>query len=51
MNPLKEDDRSGKHDRHEDEEPQLVPPDIDTDQGDEGKKQRTDLPPAMPPMI
>jgi hypothetical protein len=53
MNLSKEDNvnRAEKHDHPEGEEPQLVPPDLDTDEGDEEKKEGTDLPPAMPPMI
>jgi hypothetical protein len=49
MNLPKEDDRAD--DRPEGEEPKLVPPDIDTDEGDKEKKEGIDLPPAMPPMI
>jgi hypothetical protein len=53
MNPSKEDNvnPADKRDRAEDEEPQLVPPDLEIDEGDEKKNKGTDLPPAMPPMI
>jgi hypothetical protein len=40
-----------KHDRADDEEPKLVPPDLDIDEGDEEKNEGTDLPPAMPPKV
>jgi hypothetical protein len=51
MNPSKEDNvkRAEKHDRPE--EPQLVPPDLDIDEGDEEKKEGTNLPPGMPPKV
>ena len=53
MKPSTEDsvNRAGKNDRPNDEEPQLVPPDLDIDEGDETKKEETDLPPAMPPKV
>jgi hypothetical protein len=53
MNPSKEGNVNppDKHNRPEDEEPQLVPSDLDVDEGEEEKEKRTDLPPAMPPMI
>jgi hypothetical protein len=44
-----------KNDRPDDEEPQLVPPDldlgIDSDEGEEAKKEGTGMPPAMPPKV
>jgi hypothetical protein len=43
--------RTEKNDRPDDEEPQLVPPDLEIDEGDEAKKEGTELPPAMPPKV
>jgi hypothetical protein len=45
--------RAEKNDRPDDEEPQLVPPDLDLEieEGDEAKKEGTGLPPAMPPKV
>jgi hypothetical protein len=47
--------RAEKNDRPDDEEPQLVPPDldlgVDIEEGDEAKKEGTGLPPAMPPKV
>ena len=47
--------RAEKNDRPDEEEPQLVPPDLDLDldieEGDEAKKEETGLPPAMPPKV
>jgi hypothetical protein len=45
--------RAEKNDRPDDEEPQLVPPDLDLDieEGEEAKKAGTGLPPAMPPKV
>jgi hypothetical protein len=53
MKPSKEDNvnRAEEHDRPDDEEPQLVPPDLDIDEGDEAKKEGAELPPAMPPKV
>jgi hypothetical protein len=53
MNPLKEDkeNRGEKHDRADEEETRLVPPDIDIEEGDEEKNEETDMPPAMPPKV
>jgi hypothetical protein len=53
MNPSKEGkvNPADKHDRPEDQEPRLVPTDLDIEEGDEEKNKGTDLPPAMPPMI
>ena len=44
--------RFEKNDHPDDEEPQLVPPDLDLDveEGDEAKKEGTGLP-AMPPKV
>ena len=39
-----------RHDRADDE-PKLVPPDLDIDEGDREKNEGTDLPPAMPPKV
>jgi hypothetical protein len=55
MNRSKEDNvnPAEKHERPE-EEPQLVPPDLDlgvTDDEEEEKKEGNKLPPAKPPMI
>jgi hypothetical protein len=47
--------RAEKNDRPDDEEPQLVPPDldlgVDIEEGEEAKKEGTGLPPAMPPKV
>jgi hypothetical protein len=45
--------RAEKNDRPDEEEPQLVPPDLDLDieEGEEAKKEGTGLPPAMPPKV
>jgi hypothetical protein len=53
MKPSKEDNvnRAEKHGRPDGEEPQLLPPDLEIDEGDEAKKEETDLPPAMPPKV
>ena len=53
MKPSKEDNvnRAEEHDRPDDEEPQLVPTDLDIDEGDEAKKEGTELPPTMPPKV
>jgi hypothetical protein len=55
MKPSKEDEvnPAEKHHRPDDKEPepQLVPPDLDVDEGDEPKKEETDLPPAMPSKV
>jgi hypothetical protein len=53
MNPSKEDkeNRGEKHDRADEEETRLVPPDIDIEEGDEEKNEGTDMPPAMPPKV
>ena len=40
-----------KLDRSDREEPGLVPPDLDIEEGDEEKNEETDLPPAMPPKV
>jgi hypothetical protein len=50
MNPDKE-NRDEKHDRADSEEPQLVPADLDIDEGDKEKHEETDLPPALPPKV
>jgi hypothetical protein len=58
MKPSAEDNvnRAEKHDRPDEDEPQLVPPDLDLGEGDEAKgdeakKEGTELPPAMPPKV
>jgi hypothetical protein len=58
MKPSTEDNvnRAEKHDRPDEEEPQLVPPNLDLGEGDEtkgdeAKKVGTELPPAMPPKV
>ena len=53
MDPSKEDkgNQDEKHDRADKEEPRLVPADLDIDEGDEEKREETDLPPAMPPKV
>jgi hypothetical protein len=53
MSSSKEDkrNRDEKLDRADREEPSLVPPDLDIDEGDEEKNEETDLPPAMPPKV
>jgi hypothetical protein len=53
MNPAKEGNVNppDKHDRPEDEEPLLVPLDLEIDEEEEEKNESTGLPPAMPPMI
>jgi hypothetical protein len=43
--------RDEELDRADREEPSLVPSDLDVDEGDEEKKEKTDLPPAMPPKV
>jgi hypothetical protein len=43
--------RAEKQDRPDDEEPQLIPPDLDIDEGDEAKEEGAGLPPAMPPKV
>jgi hypothetical protein len=43
--------RAEKNDRPDEEEPQLVPPDLDLEEGEEAKKEGTGLPPAMPPKV
>lgn len=47
--------RAEKNDRPDDEEPQLVPPDldlgVDVEEGEEATKEGTGLPPAMPPKV
>ena len=40
-----------KLDRSDREEPGIVPPDLDIEEGDEEKNEETDLPPAMPPKV
>ena len=53
MNPSKEDkeNRDEKQDRADNEEPRLVPADLEIAEGDEEKDEETDLPPAMPPKV
>jgi hypothetical protein len=53
MSSSKEDkrNRDEKLDRADREEPNLVPPDLDVDEGDEEKNEETELPPAMPPKV
>jgi hypothetical protein len=53
MSSSKEDkrNRDEKLDRADREEPSLVPPDLDIDEGDEEKNEETELPPAMPPKV
>ena len=53
MDPSKEGkgNQDEKHDRADKEEPRLVPSDLDIDEGDEEKREETDLPPAMPPKV
>ena len=57
MSSSKEDkrNRDEKLDRADREEPSLVPPDLDVDEGDEEKNEEkneeTKLPPAMPPKV
>jgi hypothetical protein len=53
MTPPKDDNvnPADNHNRPEDEAPQLVPSDLDIDEGEEEKNKGSDLPPAMPPMI
>jgi hypothetical protein len=53
MSSSKEDkrNRDEKLDRADREEPSLVPPDLDIDEGDEEKNEETDLPAAMPPKV
>jgi hypothetical protein len=50
MNPSKEDNGKQKE-KHDKEGPRLVPRDLDIDEGDEEKREETDLPPAMPPWV
>jgi hypothetical protein len=53
MSSSKEDkrNRDEKLDRADREEPSLVPPDLEIDEGDEEKNEETELPPAMPPKV
>ena len=53
MDPSKEDkgNQGQKHDRADKEETRLIPVDDDIDEGDEEKREETDLPPAMPPKV
>jgi hypothetical protein len=52
MDPSKEDiNQRDTNDRDEKEETGLVPTDFDVDEGDEKKREETDLPPAMPPKV
>jgi hypothetical protein len=52
MDSSKEDINQHKtHDRGDKEETPLVPTDLDVDEGDEEKREETDLPPAMPPKV
>ena len=53
MDPSKEDkgNQDEKHDRADKEAPRLIPVDVDIDEGDEEKREETDLPPAMPPKV
>ena len=52
MNPSKEDiNEHETHDHADKEETPLVPTDLDVDEGDEEKREETELPPAMPPKV
>jgi hypothetical protein len=52
MNTSKEDKANqDENDRADGEDPRLVPADLDIDEGDETKHEKTDLPPAMPPKV
>lgn len=53
MEPFKKDqeNRNEKDDRTDGEEPQLVPSELDIDEGGEGNHHKADLPPAMPPKV
>jgi hypothetical protein len=53
MRSSKEDkgNRDEKLDRTDREETSLVPSDLDIDEGDEEKNEKTDMPPAMPPKV
>ena len=53
MRSSKEDkeNRDEKLDRTEREETSLVPSDLDIEEGDEEKNEKTDMPPAMPPKV
>ena len=53
MDPSKEDkgNQGEKHDRADKEKTRLIPVDVDIDEGDEEKREETDLPPAMPPKV
>ena len=53
MSSPKEDkrNRDEKLDRADREEPSLVPPDLEIDEGAEEKNEETALPPAMPPKV
>ena len=52
MDPSKEDiNQHETRDRADKEETRLVPTDLDVDEGDEEKREETDLPPAMPPKV
>jgi hypothetical protein len=48
-------DKANRAEKNEDEEPQLVPPDldlgVDIEEGEEAKKEGTGMPPAMPPKV
>lgn len=52
MDPSKEDiNEHEPYDSADKEETPLVPTDLDVDEGDEEKREETDLPPAMPPKV